>query len=423
MRDVTVAMVALGGYGNTYLARLFSAREGFRFVAGIDPNPSGCRFMDAFQERQIPIYPDLDHFYAESSADLVAIAAPIHLHRPFTEIALAHGSNVLCEKPVTATVQDARAMAEADDAAEGFVGIGYQWSFSRTMQALKADIMAGVFGKPLRLRTKVLWPRPLSYYRRNNWAAKLKASNGSWILDSPVNNATAHYLHNCFYVLGRTRETSARPVDVQAELYRANEIENYDTAALRCHTEEGVEILFYTSHAIHENIGPVLRYEFEAAVVDYEAYGNPVLAHFSDGRVKDYGDPYADEDRKLWDAIDAARGGPRDRTGAPLACGIRAAMSHTLAVNGAQESVSEVGEFPDRHVIREPRGDSDALIWVEGLQEALETCYDQGRLPSELDAAPSVDGIPWVRPGRLVDLQNYTHYPSSEPWDIPRASV
>ncbi len=431
MRDVTVAMVALGGYGNTYLARLFSDREGFRLVAGIDPDPRGCRFLDAFQERQIPIYPDLDHFYAASSAELVVIAAPIHLHRPFTETALAHGSNVLCEKPVTATIQDALRMAEADDAAEGFVGIGYQWSFSRTMQALKADIMAGVLGKPLRFRTKVLWPRPLSYYRRNNWAAKLRASNGDWILDSPVNNATAHYLHNCFYVLGPTRETSARPVDVQAELYRANEIENYDTAALRCHTEEGVEILFYTSHSVHENIGPVLSYEFEDAVVDYAAYGNPVLAHFTDGRVKDYGDPFADEDQKLWDAIDAARGShaargdPRDGTGAPLACGIRAAMSHTLAVNGAQESVTSIGEFPDYLVNHEARGDDapsrldddapsrldDALIWVKGLQQALETCYDQGVLPSEL---PRDFDVPWAHAGRVVDLRNYTHYPASE---------
>ncbi|MCD6285361.1 MAG: Gfo/Idh/MocA family oxidoreductase [Anaerolineae bacterium] len=407
MKDVTVAMVALGGYGNTYLARLFGNGEhgGFRLVAGIDPDPKGCRYLDAFKELEIPIYADLDHFYAESAAsagvDLVVIAAPISLHLPFTHTALAHGSNVLCEKPVTATIQDALQMAAAEAAAGGFVGIGYQWSFSDTIQALKADIVAGVLGKPLRFRTKVLWPRPHSYYHRNNWAAKLKTANGSWVLDSPVNNATAHYLHNCFYVLGETRETSARPVDVQAELYRANDIENYDTAAVRCHTEDGVEILFYAAHPVNENIGPVLSYEFENAVVEYEARDTPMVARFKDGRVKDYGSPFANEGKKLWDAIEASR------TGAPLACSISAAMSHTLAVNGAQESVESILDFPD-DLVRRYDQNGDELLYVEGLVETLGRCYDQGVMPSELG------DVPWAKIGRVVDLRDYRHYPSSE---------
>ena len=407
MKDVTVAMVALGGYGNTYLARLFGNGEhgGFRLVAGIDPDPKGCRYLDAFKELEIPIYPDLDHFYAESAAsagaDLVVIAAPISLHLPFTRTALAHGSNVLCEKPVTATIQDALQMAAAEAAAGGFVGIGYQWSFSDTIQALKADIVAGVLGKPLRFRTKVLWPRPHSYYHRNNWAAKLKTANGSWVLDSPVNNATAHYLHNCFYVLGETRETSARPVDVQAELYRANDIENYDTAAVRCHTEDGVEILFYAAHPVNENIGPVLSYEFENAVVEYEARDTPMVARFKDGRVKDYGSPFANEGKKLWDAIEASR------TGAPLACSISAAMSHTLAVNGAQESVESILDFPD-DLVRRYDQNGDELLYVEGLVQTLGRCYDQGVMPSELG------DVPWAKIGRVVDLRDYRHYPSSE---------
>jgi hypothetical protein len=56
---------------------------------------------------------------------------------------------------------------------------------------------------------------------------------GLGIFDSPANNATAHFLHNMFYLLGATRETSAAPAVVQAELYRANAIENFDTAAIR----------------------------------------------------------------------------------------------------------------------------------------------------------------------------------------------
>ena len=400
-KEVSVAMLALGGYGNIYLRAMFEEGvvHNVKFVAGIDPNPVACRYLDAFEARGIPIYPTLEAFYAESWADLVVMSPPIHLHMPFTLTALAHGSNVLCEKPVTATVQDARRMLEAERASGKFVGVGYQWSYAEAIQALKNDVLDGTLGRPLRLRTKVFWPRPASYYHRNNWAAKLKAADGSWILDSPAHNATAHYLHNCFYILGETLETSAWPVDVQAELYRANDIENYDTAAICCHTSQGVEILFYTTHPVPNNVGPIFSYEFENAVVDYTAYEGTIVAHFVDGRVKDYGDPFAGQADKLWHAVDAVR------TGAPLACGIEGAIPHVLCINGAQESMWEIAEFPES-VIRYRDEGENRLTWVEGLQETFEACFNAGVLPSELGS------VPWAKAGTVVDLRDYREFPS-----------
>lgn len=397
-KDITVAMVALGGYGNFYLKALFeqAAAHNVRLVAGIDPNPVGCRYLDTFQDVGIPIYPNLERFYAESSADLVMIAAPIHLHLPFTLTALAHGSSVLCEKPISGTIQEAIQMAEAAEQATNFVAIGYQWSYSESIQALKQDVIAGVLGKPVRLRTKVFWPRPASYFARNNWAAKLKGANGRWVLDSPAQNATAHYLHNCFYVLGAARESSAWPVDVQAELYRANDIENYDAAAIRCHTEDGTEILFYTAHPVPDNIGPILRYEFEHAVVEYEAWKGAMIAHFHDGQVKDYGDPFADDTSKLWQAADAVRLGHAPGE-APIACDVKAATPHVLCINGAQESGWDIVEFPeDLRCYRRNIEMDDSLTWITGLQQAFETCFDQGMLPSELGT------LSWAKPGDMV---------------------
>ena len=129
--------------------------------------------------------------------------------------------------------------------------IGYQWSFSKAIQSLKNDIIKGLFGKPIRLKTLALWPRDDEYYGRNNWAGRIKENQGKWVLDSPMNNAVAHYLHNMFYVLGFEVDSSAVPKQVIAECYRANPIENYDTAVCRILTTDDVEILFYASHASH----------------------------------------------------------------------------------------------------------------------------------------------------------------------------
>ena len=399
-------LVGIGGYGHFYLQALLHepVDPDVRFVGAVDPFAAASPHYADVLAAGVPIYERLDEFYAGHQADLAVIAAPIHLHAPQTLMALAHGSHVLCEKPVAATLQDARRMAEAADQAGKFVAVGYQWSFSATMQALKADIQAGVLGRPQRLKSYVLWPRGASYFDRNRWAARIRSDDGAWVLDSPVNNAAAHYLHNMLYVLGQSRATTAQPANIQAELYRANPIENYDTAALRIVTEEGVEILFYTSHAVPQNDGPAFRYEFEEAVVEYgSASGSlstagPVIATFRDGRQKNYGDPFADSANKLWQSAGAARTGAA-RTGAAVVCDVRTAMAHTLCVNGAQES-SAIVTLPER-LVRQT-GD---VRWVDGLAEVLHRGFAENALPSELD------DVPWSNRGVTIDLRTMTHFP------------
>ena len=199
-------------------------------------------------------------------------------------------------------------------------------------------------------------------------------------------------------MLGKTRESSAKLIDVQAELYRANHIENYDTAAIRCHTEDGVEILFYTAHPVPDTIGPVLSYEFEHAVVILMPQKTN-CAPFHNGQTKEYGNPSENDAHKLWQAVDAVR------TGMPLACGVMSASEHTRCINGAQESVDEITTFPEDlvHIIGD---ENDTLTWVTGLKETMETCYDKGLLPSEGSS------VTLGSRRTTVDLRNYQSYPS-----------
>ncbi len=403
MKKVEIVLVGIGGYGGAYVGSVLDAhaRGYVRLVGAVDPAPERCGRLDELKELGIGLYDDIAGFYAERTADLAVISAPIHLHAPCTCLALDRGSSVLCEKPLTATIQDAMRMADAEAASPGFAAIGYQWSFSAAIQALKRDMIAGDFGRAVRLRTLVAWPRTKWYFGRNDWAAAIKSPDGAWVLDSPANNATAHFLHNMFYVLGPTRETSDRPVDVQAELYRANEIANYDTAAIRCHTQSGAEVLFYTTHAVTERIGPSFHYEFEHATVSYGWSDEPVIvAELRDGTRREYGDPSAANRDKLWRSIEAVKGGE------PVACGIEAATAQTLCINGAQESVDEIATFPADLVRVDEEENGDLQTWVDGLFASFESCFERGILPAEHP------DISWARPGRVVDLTGYTSFPT-----------
>lgn len=403
--DIRIALVGLGGYGEGYIQELLaaSAKRGVRLVAGIDPAPERCRSLPDLHQAGIPIYPSLQDFFTQDGTDLVVLASPIHMHAIQTCLSLAYGAHVLCEKPLCAVIQDAHRMAEAELQAGKIVAIGYQWSFTPAIQALKRDIMSGVFGLPKRLKTRVLWPRLTSYYQRNRWAGRIKSDSGEWVLDSPANNAMAHYLHNALYVLGVTTNISSSPISVQAELYRANPIENYDAAALRVKTEGNVEVLFYGAHTTHDEAQPTFSFEFESATIEYTASSkSEITARFNDGSARIYGDPNAPggEWEKLWQTADSIR------TGSPVVCGIAAASAHTLCINGAQES-SEITPIPPEDIHQEPHSDGDLLIWVAGLQEAFIQAYNHNCLPSEIHA------FPWAQAGKLIDLHDYDHYPST----------
>ena len=392
-KPISIALVGLGGYGNHYLEHIFRKDnlDGIEFVAGIDPNPANCNYLDDIKSAQIPIFPNLDAFYRDMTADMLIISTPIHLHEPMTCQALANGSYVLCEKPLAATVEEAKSMLTAETNSNQQVAIGYQWSFSPAIIRLKNDIISGRFGKAKRLKTITLWPRYASYYDRASWAGRIKIGD-QWVMDSPLANATAHYLHNMLYLLGEEEHLSAVPKTVAAETYRAKKIENFDTAMIRCTTANDEEILFYTTHSSQASIGPMMHFEFENATILYSnGGGDNIIAHFNDGSIEEYGSPNATPEAKVTLSAEAIRNKTQFR------CGIQAAGSHLLIVNAIQKAHDEINEFPEPVIVKSSK-DDDPLVHVTGLEEVMLQCYTQGILPSEYGC------ISWSKPAEIITL-------------------
>jgi predicted dehydrogenase len=397
---VSIVLSGIGGMGAVYLKALLDAWDGglFRLVGTVDPFPERSPHLARLKEMGIPVYPDLESFYMKHEAELAIVSSPIQFHAPQTRLALERGSRVLCEKPAAATVQEIRDMIEARDRAGLWVAIGFQWSFSDAVQALKADILRGRFGAAKRMKCLYMWPRDLAYYGRNDWAGKRHDAAGAWILDSPANNAMAHDLHNIFYVLGREVDGCALPIELEAELYRAYDIDNFDTAAVRIRLDGGAAVIFLVSHASRADTGPVLRYEFERGDVAGRGRKSELRAAFSDGGARSYGAPDADPLKKLWDAIASVR------TGAPPVCGLEAVLGQTLAVDGMQDAATRIAEFPEG-IVRFEASPGGGRRWVDGLDDVFARCYEEEKLPSEI-------GAPWSRPAGRIDLGGYRRFPS-----------
>lgn len=401
---VSVVQVGIGGMGFHYLKTMMDEfpDEGLEVKAAVDLYPHKSSLVDELNRRNVPLFSTLEEvFLAGIEIELVVIASPLQYHVQQCLEAIDSRCCVLCEKPLAATIQDADRLIEALEFSTQWIEIGYQWSFTTAIRNLKQDILDGLFGRPIRARTLYLWPRDLAYYQRNNWAGRIKDKDNRWVLDSPANSAMAHDLHNLFFLLGERMESSAEPIEISAELYRAYPIENYDTLACRARTEENVELLFYASHATAEIMGPMFLLEFEKAVVSYGEGSKSITAAMLSGEKKKYGCP--DEElpfKKLFEAVAAVRK-PKS-----IYCSPKASRSQTLAVNGIQDSVESVVTFSDSQI----RKDQERC-WVSGLAESFYDCYQKGILPGEA-------GFPWARAGKKVHLVGYRYFPGGTYPDV-----
>lgn len=86
---------------------------------------------------------------AADDIDVVSVVVANHLHREIVEGLLAAGKHVLCEKPLSDTLEDARAMATAADNAATLARIGLTFRRAPGIAYIQQLIQSGRLGKVL----------------------------------------------------------------------------------------------------------------------------------------------------------------------------------------------------------------------------------------------------------------------------------
>lgn len=373
-KPVRLVLVGLGGYaGYCYdLIKQYIPASRCVLCGVVDPVAEKAPLYPDVIQRGIPVYPDLEAFFKEQKADLALIASPIPYHCEQAVTCMQNGAHVLCEKPIAATMQDCEIMEQAAKDTGKLLGVGFQWSFADPVLQAKRDVLAGRYGKPLRLKVLVSWKRYDDYYQ-NGWKGCVADRQGRWILDTVASNATAHYLHNMYFMLGDRLETSAMPDRLEAMVLRAKDIETYDTCLLKGQCA-GAELLYYVTHAGDESREPTLVYEFEKGKITMNLQ-EPATVWYGeiDGEQITYGEAQgspvvAQKIEKMLDAI---------QYGAPLPCVPETVKPHLVTVNLLMERcpIHRITE----HLYRE----EDKGTFVKGLFDQLWTCFEENRLPTE----------------------------------------
>lgn len=142
-KPYTVGIVGLG-YGRAHIAGFQAA--GCQVVALCQRDTQAATELAA--RYGVPhVHADWRAMLATTRPDIVVIATPPALHFPILSEAVAAAAHVVCEKPLALTVDEARAMIAAAQAANRCAIVGFNWRFAPAMQRMKAMVEAGFLGR------------------------------------------------------------------------------------------------------------------------------------------------------------------------------------------------------------------------------------------------------------------------------------
>lgn len=179
-----------------------------------------------------------DHRDLLREVDAVVIATPPGLHAPMALDAAAAGVHVFCEKPLAASVDEARAMRDAVQAAGIVHATNFQMRFAAPYARAKELVGEGYIGKLAMLDARVTM-NPVDYLHLPLWST----SKADWFTDAAQgggllgSSAGPHLVDLVRWLGGPVAEVAARTITAQPEVTLP------DGATARVGTDDGFLVL------------------------------------------------------------------------------------------------------------------------------------------------------------------------------------
>lgn len=205
MKELRAAVIGLGMSGRYIHCDYFASAPGlFKLVAVADPAED--RRNKAMAEFGCRAYASHMEMIEREKPDLVVNAAPSHLHVPISLELLRCGCNVICEKPVAASENEADALIGAAQNAGKVFTVFQDLRYTPHFRQVKKVIDSGVLGRIVHISLYLN-----TYTRKWDWRT-LRSNNGGNLM-----NIGTHLIDQAIQFLG----TECRP-NVMCRLDPAN---------------------------------------------------------------------------------------------------------------------------------------------------------------------------------------------------------
>ena len=161
---LNVAIVGTGGIAHAHMQAYLTLKDRCRVVALVDIIPGKARrFMEEFG-LSCDTYEDHLDILPRQDIDLVDVCTPPYVHAQISINALRSGKNVVCEKPMAASLEECDAMLKARDESGKLLSIIAQNRFRKPIRDLKALLDSGIAGRVRHAEIDSFWWRDHCYY-------------------------------------------------------------------------------------------------------------------------------------------------------------------------------------------------------------------------------------------------------------------
>ena len=186
--------------------------------------PSAERFA---KEHGVKQYASLEEMLSDPAIDAVTICTPSGLHTQQAIAAMRAGKHVVCEKPMSLTLEQADELIRTANETGVKVCIISQFRFTPAVQAVKKAIEAGALGKIVSGSLQMKYFRSDEYYASGAW-------RGTWAMDGGgcLMNQGIHGVDVFRYLMGPVKQltgfarTQLRHIEVEDSAAAALEFEN-----------------------------------------------------------------------------------------------------------------------------------------------------------------------------------------------------
>ncbi|MBB6730959.1 Gfo/Idh/MocA family protein [Cohnella zeiphila] len=146
MKTYRIALAGCGGMARTWVEYALS-REDAEIVALVDIFPAAAQAMAERYGLKSGIYSDLAQAIAESGANLVFDVTIPATHHQIGKTAMEAGCDVLGEKPMAATMEEARDLIRVSERTGRTLAVMQNRRYNANIRALRGLIERGTIGK------------------------------------------------------------------------------------------------------------------------------------------------------------------------------------------------------------------------------------------------------------------------------------
>ncbi|MGI6173930.1 MAG: Gfo/Idh/MocA family protein [Christensenellales bacterium] len=142
---IRIGIIGTGGIAHAHM-RSYLGMDDVEIVGASDIVPGKARaFLDEFDLKNVPAFDDNDELLA-LKPDGVSVCTYNTQHHTCACQAMLQGANVLCEKPMSVTLDQAVEMAKTQKKTGKILTIGFQPRYDENMLMLKKIVRSGELG-------------------------------------------------------------------------------------------------------------------------------------------------------------------------------------------------------------------------------------------------------------------------------------